>query len=361
VTQRITRIDALRGFALIGILQVNLQAWIVGLEPFSTVLIPDSGWLDHLVWLLVSFLITAKFYPIFAFLFGHGFMQQWLARSRRGLDPRPPLTRRYLFLLALGLMHGGLLFFGDILTTYAISGLILVLTVHPNLPVLRRQAWAWLTVYLVVSGLAAALAYGAPTLLRPVPYDFVLRAGDFFGLLLWQLPLFVPQVMLFFVLGALAARIGLLRHPGLHRQRWNRLLRLGLMAGVPASLLYTLLKWLPSVLVVTNPWLEVASSVFNQLCPLMSLAIVALFLRWRGPMASLAAAGQLALSHYLLQSLLMLLLLQVGGLGQILNVSGLALLGLLIAGAQIAASGWYLRHFERGPVEALWRYAVSRG
>jgi uncharacterized protein len=78
-------------------------------------------------------------------------------------------------------------------------------------------------------------------------------------------------------------------------------------------------------------------------------------------MASLAAAGQLALSHYLLQSLLMLLLLQVAGLGQILNVSGLALLGLLIAGAQIAVSGWYLRHFERGPVEALWRYAVSRG
>ena len=118
-------IDALRGFALLGIVQINLQAWVVGSQPFAAVLNEGASRLDHIAWLATSFLITAKFYPIFAFLFGYGFCLQWQALSARGEDPAPVLIRRHIFLLALGVVHGSLLFFGDILTIYALAGLIL--------------------------------------------------------------------------------------------------------------------------------------------------------------------------------------------------------------------------------------------
>lgn len=364
---RIVLIDALRGFALFGVLQINLQASVVGMAPFATVLRDGSGF-DHALWLLITVLVTAKFYPIFAFLFGYGFQMQRQALECRGVPPADVLARRYGFLLVLGLAHGCLLFFGDILTVYGIAGFVLLATLRPGAAALRRLLQGWLLVSLIVVALIGVIAFGPPPPHVAEPWNARQRAAEFVQLLGIELPLFLPQVMLFFLCGATAARIGLLRHPHLHARLWQRLWRVGLWIGVPISVAFAVLKWLPMGLGISNPWVESAGSVANQWCALMSPAIVAAFVAWAGraevagkgswhgkALHGLAAAGRMALTNYLLQSLAMLVLLQLTGWGRTIGFATLAGLGLGLWLLQCLASAWWLRRWRMGPAEALWR------
>jgi len=365
--RRLVLIDALRGFALFGVLQINLQAAVVGMAPFAAVLRGATP-LDHALWLVMSVLVTAKFYPIFAFLFGYGYQMQRQALMRRGVPAAPLLARRYGFLLALGVAHGSLLFFGDILTLYGIAGFVLLATLRPERILLARQLRVWLTASLFVVLLIGILAWGPTPALVIEPWSLRQRAVDYLQLLVIELPLFLPQIVLYFVLGAMAARIGLLRHPGLHARLWRRLLRLGLWVGLPVSLAFALLKWLPVGLGVDRPWVEAAGSVANQLCALLSPAIVAMFVTGagralRGPATAwsaravhaLAATGRLALSNYLLQSVLMLVFLQATGWSRSIGFAALAGFGAAVWLLQVLLSAWWLRHWRMGPVEALWR------
>lgn len=376
---RIELLDALRGFALFGILQINLQAWIVGLNPFALLLQGNHSVIDHAVWLLTTFFITAKFYPIFAFLFGYGFSLQWKGLIQRGADANAILKRRYALLLGIGVLHGLLLYFGDILTIYALAGFILLSTAGMNLTQLRQTIRVWLVAALVVIGVLGFSAWhalaGFPYVAIPLPaYDFWLRAWDYLKTQPLQAALFLPQIMVYFLLGAWAARIGLLQHPGYHRELWIRLAKIGILIGMPVSALFTLLKWLPVVMAVNNPWIEALSTVLNYLAALMSPAIVAGFVilglrlqraSWLARLyRAMADAGRMALTNYLVQSLLMLVLLQGVGLGTgpdgRVSVTGLALLGLGIWLVQLWASGIIMRRFGSGPMEWLWRRITYR-
>ncbi len=123
---RLQNVDALRGFALLGILVVNVWAFA---DPYyaSTETNPtfDSG-LDHAIRFLVSLLFETKFYLLFSFLFGYSFTLQMAAAERAGTGFVPRMLRRQSGLLAIGLLHGALLYYGEILSMYAVLGLILL-------------------------------------------------------------------------------------------------------------------------------------------------------------------------------------------------------------------------------------------
>ena len=126
--ERIELVDALRAFALAGILQVNIQsfAWGAG-DPLGFFAEPP-GATDTVVYLLVATFVSSKFLSIFAFLFGVGFALQWrsLRRTLGVADARAAYLRRLWFLLALGSVHGVLLYYGDILASYALVGFLLL-------------------------------------------------------------------------------------------------------------------------------------------------------------------------------------------------------------------------------------------
>ena len=119
-------IDALRGFALLGILMVNAGSFA---STYFGVGVSDPAFsrpVDHAVRWLVSFFFETKFYLLFSMLFGYSFALQMDAARRTGSAFVPRFLRRLLGLLLLGLVHAWLLFAGDILVTYALLGVLLL-------------------------------------------------------------------------------------------------------------------------------------------------------------------------------------------------------------------------------------------
>lgn len=119
---RIDALDILRGFALCGILLVNIApvtSFGHGLPPHGgTTLENAGGWLQ--------LLIQQRFFPIFSLLFGMGFALLLESARRRSPRPRAVLARRLLVLLPLGVLHQ-VLHPGEALTSYAVFGLLVLL------------------------------------------------------------------------------------------------------------------------------------------------------------------------------------------------------------------------------------------
>ncbi|MFN8984821.1 MAG: DUF418 domain-containing protein, partial [Burkholderiales bacterium] len=131
VGEREDVIDALRGAALLGILLVNIQSFAWGVSaPSMGVLWDDATVLDSLTIYLTSLFLEYKIYPIFCFCFGYGFAimaKRWrLASIGDDAVVKQRYQRRLNFMLVLGLSHGSLIWFGDILARYALAGHFLV-------------------------------------------------------------------------------------------------------------------------------------------------------------------------------------------------------------------------------------------
>jgi uncharacterized protein len=144
--ERYAALDALRGLALLGVLLVNLLSdFRVPLAEHILTFHTDPGWADRATDVLVAGLLEFKAFAVFSLLFGVGLAVFAERAAARGVAATRFLVRRLLVLLALGLCHLLLIWNGDILTLYAVCGLLL-------LPLLRLPAAALAVVG--VAGLA---------------------------------------------------------------------------------------------------------------------------------------------------------------------------------------------------------------
>ena len=139
-TARIEAMDVLRGFALLGILLMNLEAFVgpllgsvTGLDPRLT---GADAWVDALIFIFVQ----GKFYTLFSLLFGMGFAVMMQRASASGRPFVGLYLRRTLVLLAIGLVHALLIWSGDILVTYALIAFVL-LAFFRNTPQSRLPKW----------------------------------------------------------------------------------------------------------------------------------------------------------------------------------------------------------------------------
>ena len=124
--QRVEVIDALRGFAILGILLANILSWSgVKFLPFTEIQQWPSFELDLFIYHLNGFLIDTKFYTIFSLLFGIGFFLQFNKNRDNQVDFMKIYYRRLRYLMLFGLIH---MFFwsGDILFIYALVGFVFV-------------------------------------------------------------------------------------------------------------------------------------------------------------------------------------------------------------------------------------------
>src|SRR5215210_9252930 len=126
LSERLDVIDVLRGLAVCGILIGNMQ-WFSGYGLMPPVMQADFSQVDKVVQFLVHFIVEGKFYSIFSFLFGFGFALQIARANERGDDKASLFKRRLFWLLVLGLVHAYLLWAGDILSVYALTGFVLLL------------------------------------------------------------------------------------------------------------------------------------------------------------------------------------------------------------------------------------------
>ncbi|PTG41131.1 DUF418 domain-containing protein, partial [Staphylococcus cohnii] len=128
--QRIFELDALRGFSLLGIVLMNILTFSM---PYEESFLPDlvKG-IDQSILRVITLFVISSFYPIFTFLFGYGLAIMYKHSQRRAMKYYPFIYRRLTFLLILGALHGFLLFSGDILFSYAFTGMIAVLCIKKS-------------------------------------------------------------------------------------------------------------------------------------------------------------------------------------------------------------------------------------
>ena len=127
-SERIISLDILRGFAIMGILIMNIQSFsIVGAAYLNPTAYGDFTGINKWTWLLSHVFADNKFMTIFSMLFGAGIVLMSNKIEEAGLKPAALHYRRIFWLLVIGLVHSYLFWFGDILTAYAMCGLIVFL------------------------------------------------------------------------------------------------------------------------------------------------------------------------------------------------------------------------------------------
>lgn len=386
---RVELIDALRAFALIGILQVNVLSFVWGPTGLTVFAVPPTV-ADQAAVLLIGGFVSTKFIALFAFLFGLGFALQMKSLRRATGDAwaaRAIYKRRLWALLAIGVAHGVLLYFGDILTAYALCGFVLLLYARARPATLARAAAWWLGAYVL---LGALLMLGLELLLPPLPADealllpedvierfsayagsgyaeqLPLRVFDYFYLTSLTMLLAAPFIVGLFVLGALAGRLGWLTHPERHPRVWAHARQIG-WAALPLAAIGA---WLGLRAQIETPgWMSVVGYTLTS----FSFPLAALYLAWivaqrdappvRAAIRWLAPAGRMPLTNYLLQSVAMGALLSGWGLGwgAELGAAQLSLLAFAIVAVQLVASRWWIARVGQGPVEALWRRVTYGG
>ena len=126
--ERIVSLDVLRGFAILGILLMNIQSFsMISAAYFNPTAFGDLTGLNRFVWTLSHMIADTKFISIFSMLFGAGIVLFASKLESRGLRPGTVHYRRTFWLLLIGLAHGFLLWAGDILTVYALLGFLVYL------------------------------------------------------------------------------------------------------------------------------------------------------------------------------------------------------------------------------------------
>lgn len=125
VGERIASIDVLRGFALLGILIMNIQSFsMIEAAYLNPTAYGDLSGLNRWVWTLSHIVANEKFISIFSMLFGAGIVLMTGRADAGGIRPGGLHTRRSIWLIVMGLLHAYLLWYGDILFTYGVCALI---------------------------------------------------------------------------------------------------------------------------------------------------------------------------------------------------------------------------------------------
>ncbi|WP_223250114.1 DUF418 domain-containing protein [Marilutibacter maris] len=384
--ERIATLDVLRGLALLGIALMNVEwfslplvARVDGIDPAASGI---DLWLDAAIYILVS----GKFWVLFSLLFGMGFAVMRARAQAAGRAFAPFYLRRTAGLLAIGLVHACLIWAGDILVSYALAAFVLLACLQWIAP---ARLWLWgaglyysVVVLLGLMALTVALAGGGDADPAGQAMQVALRdrevaaysAGSYAAATLFRIRFlldslgdmlfFLPMALGVFLFGAWLVGSGAMSGAG-DATAHSRLFRGFVRAAAPVGLALTLAG------VAIDPAPDLASDLDAAAllamtlqaagAPLLSLGYlgwVVLAMRRDGRwLRMLAPAGRMALSLYLMQSLIGTWVFYGYGLGLWGEVGrGAQVAGVLaVFAAQLVIAYLWMARFRFGPVEWLWR------
>jgi uncharacterized protein len=382
--ERVLTIDILRGFALFGILLVNFYG------------VGATGVADRVANGFLSFFVSGKFYPLFSFLFGLGFGVMLLRSMDRGASIVPVYLRRLGVLAVIGVVHFVFLWSGDILRDYAVLGVLLL--------VFRNRSPR----FLLVAALAAifiASTWGEYSVGNPPPIQRADAETEYLTelsqlarfeenrdagqALMWArsdgtypdlvaararilvvgLPWFFSfwslQIFAMFLLGLYAAKRRLFENIAAHRRLAVGVLAVGGTLGAAAMFLLVIAPELAARGVDLLPGFRhrFVSELWIFGGPLLTVAYIAGIAllceraRVARRLAVLAPVGRMALTNYLLQSVVGTSLYYgytFGLYGKVGPALGI-LLSTAVFACQIPISHWWMARFRFGPAEWLWR------
>jgi len=381
LSERILFIDVLRGMALFGILAANMRAFFAPLDAYDNIGVLFHGRADVVAQAFIDIFIQGKFISIFSFLFGMGFAIQMSRAEARGARFMGFYPRRLLALALFGVIHGIFIWAGDILLTYALSGAILLLFRNRKQKTLLWWAGGLFTLPIVLSSVFLTLYFSRfrrPWMVPKLPDMKKLYAivniyahGSVRQIMAqnwveWkqQLPweLFAIYATGLFLLGMWVWRAGFVQRLDEYKPLLRRIcawcLPVGLALQIYAAVVRLVLPptavtfwgfsagvlWLPSSHILAAGYIS-------------GLALIFMHQDWRRYLMPFAAVGRMALTDYLMQSVLCTLFFYhytTGLFGRVGPALGLVLTVVLYA-AQVRFSNWWLTRYRFGPMEWLWR------
>ena len=376
-----TRIDAadlLRAVAVGGIIMLHF------IEHLNFYSFPPLTKFDEAVWDVAFFVLSNKMYAIFAMLFGLTLFVQHDNQAQRGFDFRPRFAWRMVLLFGFGLLD--LLFFnGDILTVYAVCGLLV-------LPLVRAGNRVVLGFALLLALQPVELFYFVGSLINPGLQPLNLGSDDLFVAILpaqeggswfdvawaglrYGLPVNFTwalehgrftQTLFLFLLGLWLGRRRMFYDEGRNAAVWRRTLVCSLVAfAVLCPLRYTVPQLFASecaqasLTVMLDMWKNLAMMLFY----VSALTLAYHRTRARRLLARLLPYGKMSLSNYIGQSVVGGFIFYHWGLG-LYAVSGHAMslvLGVAFVFLQYTFCRLWLRNHKRGPLEQLWHNATWAG
>lgn len=388
--KRIVAIDILRGFALLGILLLNSISFAMpGIAYYNPLAFSGDGFFNRTAYTLVHIFGEQKFMALFSMLFGASVMLLINSLERKGQKVARFHFTRNAWLFIFGLLHGILIWEGDILTVYALCSFVLYFF-RKMAP--KRQFGLGMLIFML-----PALGYVAgPPLLAGV------EAADFAALEAYWQPAdaeisaeidfyrgaYLPQVIdrlagdeiaspafdiyysvLLFefftrAFGMMLVGMALYSWGVLTAQRDDQLYR-RMLLGLPAGIVIAALGvWWNFSAEFTLTQGAFTGRIPNLIAtPLVALGYIGLIMLWsrsergKGMQQRLAATGRTALTNYIGQSMIGTAIFYGFGLGLFgsVNRAALLLVVMLIWAVQLAISPIWLRHFRYGPLEWLWR------
>lgn len=383
-------LDCLRGFALLGIFMANCAVFSMyvflpqeQMKAMPTALPDLILTYFHFIW------IDGKFYSLFSLLFGIGFSIIFIRSQQAGRNPLTIFYRRLLILALLGLAHTFLLWDGDILFVYAVCGAFL--------PLFRNCTdrtliiwWAALIFSPLLVDLGVVLSNGKWQLALPVRklaeeidayhgitqenfptwlidhhdyksiHEFV--QGGFF----WRWEYLIssnrlPKVVGMFLLGLYVGRNLIFKNLEQHKPLLKKVQRWGFIIGIPASLAFAWFELdgyhLPAATGLLDTLFYTLSVVPLSLAYTTAFCLLWLKPNWKQRLLVFAPAGRMALTNYLMQTVIGIIIYYgVGfGLGAKFGPTIYYPIAIAVFCLQIPLSKLWLTYFRFGPLEWIWR------
>ncbi|GEL09257.1 uncharacterized protein BCL52_2452 [Salisediminibacterium halotolerans] len=368
--QRLEHVDSLRGFALFGILLVNMLAFQYGMYGFKTLSPGTADTGDGAGLLLIEWLFQGSFYPVFSILFGFGGALMFMSAAKAGKPFYSIYARRLLILLFIGAAHLYLLWDGDILLTYALTGFVFTAFLAAQ----AKTILIWivsLALFIILPALGgdpgmneaklfADYIEAEQHILAEGTYREVLdlrisgdpyeKAGISQLAAISSFIFMLGQILFLFLIGCYIAKKEWMHNLQTYRNIWQTIF----WTALPAGLL------LKGMMVFTAGW-DYAGYMIGG--PLLGLGWIAAFnlnyfrFTRTGLNRGLAAVGKTALTNYLGQSFVMTSVFYGYGLGLFGNLGilpGILLVAVLFIMQMIISTHW-LNYFTLGPMEWLWR------
>lgn len=381
---RIIALDVLRGFAILGILLMNIQSFsMIGAAYINPTAYGDLSGVNLKVWIFSHIFGDQKFLSLFSMLFGAGIVLFTSKVELKGANPFTLHLRRNLWLLLAGLVHAYVFWHGDILVSYSLCGILAYFFRRKNpkhllltgliiflVPLLLYLFFGFSLRFWSEQDLANLLNSWAPGY-EQVSQEISAFQGSFLSQMEYRLPSAVFFQTFYFVTWSGWRVFGLML-VGM------AFFKLGIISGVKTYKFYLNLTISCSIIGLTliilglirnfeHGWTLQFSmffgSLYNYLGSLfLAVSYLAIIVYWGRKSGSylrncLISAGRMAFSHYILQTLICTTIFYGHGLGlfgtferwqQLLTV-------LVIWVIQLAISPLWLKYFLFGPVEWLWR------
>ena len=363
--KRVEQIDVIRGFALMGVLLVNMTMIDGTLYSSAD---PGLEGINLIFQKAIHFFAVGKFYTLFSMLFGLGFYY-FMKKDEGELIGKKLYKRRLMALFCFGLLHLMFVWHGDILHVYALVGIFLMLNTNTSSAKLLKRA-----VFLFILSTVMMVLLQSGSGGDAFAYDDIIKEttevyteGRYFEVVAFrvtqELPLIamnflfvLPKILCLFLLGYAVGKVQLFDHLEEHHKGVKRV---WLTTGILFVLIGLLLQINALHLLKINiiVLLDEVSTVVGALFYATSLILLYRTKIGKRLLTPLKYAGQMALTNYLVQTVVMTFFFYGYGFGQFEKLPYWTYIPMMLTlyGAQLVVSTLWMTRHRFGPMEKLWR------